>query len=66
MSIVPIIFCVVMFWAVVYGWFTAKGSGVAETPYRKVYGGAPGAHTPASAIGRDESIDINNWSRGTR
>jgi hypothetical protein len=43
-----------------------SGSGIAETPYRKIYGGAPGAHSRASAIGRDESVDINNWSRGTR
>jgi len=66
MSIVPIIFCVVMFVGVVYGWFTVSGSGIAETPYKRIYGGAPGAHSRASALGRDESVNIHNWSRGTR
>jgi uncharacterized membrane protein AbrB (regulator of aidB expression) len=66
MSIVPIIFCVVMLVGVVYGWFTVSGSGIAETPYHNVYGGAPGAFSPASALGRDVSVDINNWSRGAR
>jgi hypothetical protein len=68
MSIVPIIFCVVMFVGVVYGWYTVSGSGIAETPYGKgkVYGGAPGAHSPATALGRDESVNIRNWSRGAR
>jgi hypothetical protein len=31
-----------------------------------VYGGAPGAFAPASVFGRDETISIANWSRGTR
>jgi hypothetical protein len=42
------------------------GSGIAEHPYRDVHGGAPGAFAPASAFGRDQSISISNWSRGTR
>ena len=66
MSIVPIIFCVVMFVGVVYGWYTVSGSGIAEHPHGKIYSGAPGAHGPASAIGRDHGVDIHNWSRGTR
>jgi peroxiredoxin len=31
-----------------------------------VYGGAPGAFAPASASGRDETVSMRNWSRGTR
>ena len=66
MSIVPIIFCLVMFVGVVDGWYTVSGSGIAEHPYGKIYGGAPGAIGSASVMGLDESVDIHNWSRGTR
>ena len=61
-----LIFCVVMFVGVVYGYYTVEGSGIAEHPYRDVYGGAPGAFAPASASGRDRTALIANWSRGTR
>jgi len=61
-----VIFCIVMLAGVVYGYFTVDGSGIAETPYGKVYGGAPGAHVPASASGRDERVSISSWTRGTR
>jgi hypothetical protein len=66
MSIVPIMFSVVMFIGVVYGYFTVSGSGIAERPYRRVYGNSRGAWGPGSASGRDDRVDINNWSRGTR
>jgi hypothetical protein len=61
-----VIFCIVMFIGVVYGYYTVSGSGIAETPYGKIYGGAPGAHSPASASGRDRSVTMRDWSRGTR
>jgi hypothetical protein len=61
-----VIFCVVMFFAVVYGYYTVSGSGIAEHPYGKIYGGAPGAFGPASASGHDESVSMRNWTRGTR
>jgi hypothetical protein len=60
------IFMVLMFIGVVYGYYTAKGSGIAETPYGKIYGGAPGAGGKASASGRDETVVMRDWSRGTR
>jgi hypothetical protein len=66
MSTVPIIFSVVMFIGVVYGYFTVSGSGIAERPYRRVYGNSRGAWGPGSASGRDDRVNINNWSRGTR
>jgi hypothetical protein len=56
----------VMLIGVVYGYFTLTGSGIAEHPYRDVHGSAPGAFAPASVSGRDQSISISNWSRGTR
>ena len=61
-----IIFCVVLFFAVVYGYFTVSGSGISETPYGKIYSGAPGAGRKATASGRDERVVMRDWSRGTR
>jgi len=61
-----VIVCIVMFVGVVYGYYTVSGSGIAEHPFGKIYGGAPGAHGPASASGRDESVSMRDWSRGTR
>jgi hypothetical protein len=45
--------------------YTRKGSGIAQHPYKHVYGGAPGAAREArmSSAG-DREISI--WSRGTR
>ena len=61
-----LIFSLVMFVGVVYGYYTVDGSGIAEHPYRDVYGGAPGAFAPADVSGRDRTALIANWSRGTR
>jgi hypothetical protein len=61
-----VIVCIVLFIGVVYGYYTVDGSGIAEHPYRNVYGGAPGAFSPASASGKDELASMRNWSRGTR
>ena len=36
-----IIFCVVMFVGVVYGYFTVSGSGIAERPYGKTMAAPP-------------------------
>jgi hypothetical protein len=60
-----LILCAVMLVGLIYGYYTVDGSGIAEHPYHDVYGGAPGAFSPASASGRDESVAIKNWSRGT-
>ena len=61
-----LILCFVMLVGVIYGYYTVDGSGIAEHPYHDVYGGAPGAFAPASASGRDESVVMRNWQRGTR
>ena len=60
------VFIFVMFFGVVYGYYTTKGSGIYEHPYRNDHGGAPGAHGRASVYGRDERQDMGAWSRGTR
>ena len=65
----PIIFLsVFLFVAVVIGYYTVKGSGISETPYNKIYGGAPGALGKASVSGKDdrEGVDAKTWTRGTR
>jgi hypothetical protein len=60
------IFMVLMFVGVVYGYFTVRGSGISETPYGKIYSGAPAAGRKASASGRDERVVMREWSRGAR
>jgi hypothetical protein len=61
-----VIVSIVMLIGVVYGYYTVSGSGIAEHPFGKIYSGAPGAFGPASASGRDESVSMRDWSRGTR
>jgi hypothetical protein len=63
---VIVIFCVVLLIGVIYGYYTVGGSGIAEHPHGNIYHGAPGAHGPASASGRDQSVSMSDWSRGTR
>jgi hypothetical protein len=58
-------FMVILFCGVVYGYYTVKGSGISETPYGKIYGGAPNAGK-ASASGKDERVTSRDWSRGTK
>ena len=57
---------ILMFFGVVFGFYTVKGSGIAERPYGKVYGGAPGAIGPGNASGRDSRERLADWSRGTK
>jgi hypothetical protein len=61
-----LILSVFLFVGVVYGYYTVHGSGIAETPYNKIYGGAPGALGKASVSGKDERVDMRTWTRGTR
>jgi hypothetical protein len=61
-----LVLCVVMFVGVVYGYYTVSGNGIAEHPYGKVYGNAPGAIGAASVSGRDERVSMASWTRGTR
>jgi hypothetical protein len=61
-----VIFSIVMLVGVICGYYTVSGSGIAEHPYGKIYGGAPGAFGPGSASGHDERVSTRNWSRGAR
>ncbi|MBV9212807.1 MAG: hypothetical protein JOZ25_04080 [Actinobacteria bacterium] len=64
-SWVMVAFCFFMFFGIVIGYYTRKGSGIEPRPYGKVYGGAPGAIGPGSVSGRDDRERVD-WSRGTR
>ena len=61
-----VIVSILMLVGVIYGYYTVSGSGIAEHPYGKIYGGAPGAYGPGSASGHDDRVSMQNWSRGTR
>ena len=65
-SEIIVLVCLIMFFGVVYGYYTVKGSGIAERPYNKIYGGAPGAFGPSNVSGRDDRVVMRDWSRGTR
>ena len=64
-SFVMLGFLIVMFFAVVFGYYTERGSGITARPYNKIYSGAPGAYGPGSASGHDDR-EHNDWSFGTR
>lgn len=59
-------FLIVFFFAVVYGLYTARGSGITPRPYGGIYDGAPGAHGAGAVSGHDERERLHNWSRGAR
>ena len=58
-------FIIVFFLATVFGLYTRAGSGIAQRPYHRVHGGAPGA-ARAGRLGGCPDRDIAGWSRGTR
>ena len=59
-------FMFVMFFGVVYGFYTVRGSGISETPYERSGSAAPAAKGPGSTAKRYERERLHNWSRGTR
>jgi hypothetical protein len=61
-----VIVSVLLLVGVVYGYYTASGSGIAEHPYRQAYSDAPGAFGAGSASGRDHRVSLDSWTRGTR
>jgi hypothetical protein len=58
-------FLIVFLFAVIYGLYTVRGSGIAQHPYGNVYSNAPGAYGPSELSGRDASVSTR-WTRGTR
>ncbi|HEX2086249.1 MAG TPA: hypothetical protein VHF89_11240 [Solirubrobacteraceae bacterium] len=64
-ALVFALFIIVFTLAVIHGLYTRTGSGIAQRPYKHVYGGAPGAARESRMSGSADR-DIRGWSRGTR
>lgn len=60
-SLIFVIVVVVIFFAIAFGYYTVRGSGVSLTPYRRA-GGPP--ESPPQ-VGHDITTNVRNWTRGT-
>jgi 2-hydroxychromene-2-carboxylate isomerase len=56
-----LIFVVVFLFVIAFGYYTVRGSGISQTPYRRS-GGPP--ESP-SEIAHDVTQDVRHWERGT-
>jgi hypothetical protein len=56
-----LIFVVVFLFVIAFGYYTVRGSGISQTPYRRS-GGPPGS---PSEIAHDITQDVRHWERGT-
>src|SRR5882757_8568987 len=56
-----LIFIVVFFFAVVYGYYTVRGSGISQTPYND----PTGPPESPSELAHDITQDVGLWERGT-
>ncbi len=55
------VFVVLLFLVLVYGYYTRRGSGISQTPYRR-----PDAPPEApSELSHDAVSEVRNWQRGT-
>ena len=59
------LFVVVMLVVAAMQLYSRRYSGIAQRPYKHVYGGAPGA-SGASRMSRSDERDVDYWTRGTR
>jgi hypothetical protein len=57
------VFLVVFTLAVVYSFYTRRGSGINQRPFADQYDSAAGARGPSRISGRDGN---EAWTRGTR
>jgi len=60
-SLIFLIFLIVFFFALVFGYYTRKGSGISQTPYRR----ESGPPESPSELTHDITDDVRNWERGT-
>jgi Thioredoxin len=60
-SLIFLIVIIVFFFAVVFGYYTLRGSGISQRPYRR----ADGPPESPSELAHDITQDIRNWERGT-
>jgi protein-disulfide isomerase len=54
-------FLAVFLFAVIFGYYTIKGSGISKTPFRR----ASGPPEAPSQVAHDITQDVRNWERGT-
>lgn len=59
-------FTILFLFAVIYGLYTRRGSGISQRPYGSVYGDSPGALGESRMSGRTDAETIRTYSRGTR
>jgi hypothetical protein len=57
-------FMIVFFFAIVYGYYTRRGSGINQRSYERRYGSAPGAKSP-SVLSHDRN-SAYYFTRGTK
>jgi hypothetical protein len=60
-SLIFLAFIVVFFLAVAFGYYTVRGSGISQTPYRR----ADGPPESPSELAHDITQNVSNWQRGT-
>jgi thioredoxin family protein len=60
-SLIFIAFAVLLFFAVVYGYYTRTGSGISQTPYRRPHG----PPESPSELAHDTTQEVRDWERGT-
>ena len=60
-SLIFVIFVIVLFFALVFGYYTRRGSGISQTPYRP----EDGPPESPSELAHDTTQDVRNWQRGT-
>jgi hypothetical protein len=60
-SLIFVIFVIVLFFAVVFGYYTRRGSGISQTPYRP----EDGPPESPSELAHDTTQDVRSWERGT-
>ena len=65
-SIIFLVFMFVMFFGVVIGFYTVRGSGINERPWSRSNNSAAGAKHPSSTSRGYQRERLHNWSRGTR
>jgi Thioredoxin len=60
-SLIFLAFAIVLLFAVVFGYYTVKGSGISQTPYRH----DNGPPESPSELAHDITQNVRNWERGT-
>jgi protein-disulfide isomerase len=56
-----VVFVVVLFFVLVFGFYTRTGSGISQTPYRR----PDGPQESPSELAHDTTQNVHNWERGT-